>query len=122
MTQQATLPPFPTGQQLDRALEATTPAQRLLQAFGPDHLRLRFRTYHAYPPEEQARWRSIALLEGGFRPRRGAKLVGIPGAVVYAWQRRFHALGLVGLTTQPRTDTPITMRVSVQAMMDVFPL
>jgi transposase InsO family protein len=29
---------------------------------------------------------------------------------------------LVGLTTQTRTDTPITMRVSVQAMMDVFHL
>jgi transposase InsO family protein len=29
---------------------------------------------------------------------------------------------LVGLTTQSRTDTPITMRVSVQAMMDVFQL
>jgi transposase InsO family protein len=42
--------------------------------------------------------------------------------VVYYWQRRFQALGLVGLTTQTRTDTPITIRVSVQAMMDVFQL
>jgi len=51
-----------------------------------------------------------------------AKLFGIQVAVVYQWQRRFHTLGLVGLTTQTRTDTPITMRVSVQAMMDVFQL
>ena len=42
--------------------------------------------------------------------------------MVYYWQRRFQALGLVGVTTQTRTDTPITMRVSVQAMMDVFQL
>jgi hypothetical protein len=50
-----------------------------------------------------------------------AKLFGIQGPVVSYWQRRFHALGVVGLTTQTRTDTPITLRVSVQAMMDVFP-
>jgi transposase InsO family protein len=61
-------------------------------------------------------------LEVGFRPRRVAKLLGIQVAVVYYWQRRFHAWGLVGLTTQTRTETPITMRVSVQAMMDVFQL
>ena len=30
-TQQAALPPFPAGQQLDLALEPPTPAQRLLQ-------------------------------------------------------------------------------------------
>ena len=35
MTQQATLPPFSTGQQLALALEPPTPAQRLLQALGP---------------------------------------------------------------------------------------
>jgi transposase len=121
-TQQAALPPFPAGQQLDLALEPTTRAQRLLQAIGPDHLLLRFRTYREYPTEEQARWRIIELLEVGFRPRRVAKLLGIQVAVVSQWQRRFHTWGLVGLTTQTRTDTPITMRVSVQAMMEVFQL
>jgi transposase len=121
-TQQTALPPFPAGQQLELTLEPTTRAQRLVQALGPDHLLLRFRTYREYPTEEQARWRIIELLEVGFRPRRVAHLLGIQVAVVYHWQRRFHALGLVGLTTQTRTDTPITMRVSVQAMMDVFQL
>src|SRR5262252_1482159 len=121
-TQPAALPPFPARQQLDLALEPPSHAQRLLQALGPDHLLLRFRTYRAYPTEEQARWRIIELLEVGFRPRRVAKLLGLQVAVVYYWQRRFQALGLVGLTTQTRTDTPSTMRVSVQAMMDVFQL
>jgi transposase len=121
-TQQAALPPFPVSQQLDLALDPTTHAQRLLQALGPEHLLLRFRTYREYPTEEQARWRIIELLEVGFRPRRVAKLLGIQVAVVYYWQRRFTTFGLVGLTTQTRTDTPITMRVSVQAMMDVFQL
>jgi hypothetical protein len=46
-TQQAALPPFPASQQLDLGLEPTTHAQRLLQALGPDHLLLRFRTYRA---------------------------------------------------------------------------
>jgi hypothetical protein len=119
--QQAALPPFSAGQPLDLALEPTTRAQRLLQALGPDHLLLRFRTYREYPTEEQARWRLIALLEVGFRPRRVAKLLGIQVPVVSYWQRRFQAWGLVGLTTQTRTATPITLRVSVQAMMDVFP-
>jgi hypothetical protein len=73
-TQQATLPPFSAGQQLDLALEPTPHAQRLLQALGPDHLLPRFRTYREYPTEEQARWRIIELLEVGFRPRRVAKL------------------------------------------------
>jgi transposase InsO family protein len=122
ITQQTSLPPFPASQQLDLGLEPTTHAQRLLQALGPDHLLLRFRTYREYPTEEQARWRIIERLEVGFRPRRVAKLLAIQVAVVYYWQRRFHALGLVGLMTQTRTDTPITRRVSVQAMMDVFQL
>src|SRR5215468_1943419 len=121
-TQPAALPPFPARQQLDLALEPPSHAQRLLQALGPDHLLLRFRTSREYPTEEQARWRIIELLEVGFRPRRVAKLLGLQVAVVYYWQRRFQTLGLVGLTTQTRTDTPITMRVSVQAMMDVFQL
>src|SRR5262249_51763314 len=43
-------------------------------------------------------------------------------ALVYSWQRRFQAFGLGGLATQSRRATPITMRVSVQAMMDVFQL
>jgi hypothetical protein len=60
-TQQAALPPFPASQQLELALEPTPHAQRLLQALGPDHLLLRFRTYREYPTEEQARWRIIAL-------------------------------------------------------------
>jgi transposase InsO family protein len=121
-THQASLPPFPVQQQLALAFDPTTHAQRLLQALGPEHLLLRFRTYREYPTEEQARWRIIELLEVGFRPRRIAKLLDIQVAVVYYWQRRFQAFGLVGLTTQSRTDTPITMRVSVQAMMDVFQL
>jgi len=121
-TQQASLPPFSAGQQLELTLEPTTHTQRLRQALGPDHLLLRFWTYREYPTEEQARWRIIELLEVGFRPRRVAKLLGIQVPGVYYWQRRFQALGLVGLTTQTRTGTPITMRVSVQAMMDVFQL
>src|SRR5262249_56294928 len=113
-------PPFSAGQQLELTLEPTTHAQRLRQALGPDHLLLRFRTYREYPTEEQARWRIIELLEVGFRPRRVAKLLGIQVPVVYYWQRRFQALGLVGLTTQTRTHTPITIPVSVQPILDAF--
>jgi hypothetical protein len=64
----------------------------------------------------------MELLEGGLRPRRVAQLFGIQVAVVSQGQRRFPALGLVGLTTHMRTDTPLTRRVSVQAMMDGFQL
>jgi len=83
---------------------------------------MRFRTYREYPTEEQARWRIIELLEVGFRPRRIATLLAIDPHVVYYWQRRFQALGLVGLTTRTREETAITTRVSVQAMMEVFQL
>jgi hypothetical protein len=83
---------------------------------------MRFRTSRAYPTEEQARWRIIALLEVGLRPRRIAHLLAIQPAVVYDWQRRFTACGLPGLTTRTREETAITPRVSVQAMMEVFPL
>src|SRR5262252_10102982 len=119
-TQPAALPPFPARQQLDLALEPPSHAQRLLQALGPAHLLLRFRTYRAYPTEEQARWRIIELLEVGFRPRRIAHLLAIQPAVVYYWHRRFTTFGLVGLTTRTREETAITTRVSVQAMMEVF--
>jgi hypothetical protein len=81
---------------------------------------MRFRTYRAYPTEEQARWRLIALLEVGFRPRRIAHLLAIQPALVYYWPRRCTTLGLVGLTTRTREETAITTRGSGQAMMEVF--
>src|SRR5690349_12679122 len=121
-THQVALPPFPVSQQLDLALDSTPHAQRVRQALGPEHLLLRFRTSREYPTEEQARGRIIALLEVGFRPRRVAHLLGIQVAVVYAWQRRCTTCGLIGLTTQSRSDTPIPMRGSGQALMDVCQL
>ncbi|MBM3302416.1 MAG: helix-turn-helix domain containing protein, partial [Deltaproteobacteria bacterium] len=63
--QQAPLPPLPTPSQMALPLTSTTRGQRLLQALGPEHLLLRFRTYREYPTEEQARWRIIELGEVG---------------------------------------------------------
>jgi hypothetical protein len=60
--QQAVPPTWPPAPQMSLPLEPTTDAQRLEQALGPEHLLLRFRTYHEYPTEEQARWRIIELL------------------------------------------------------------
>lgn len=91
-------------------------------ALGPEPLLLRFRTYDEYPTEEQARWRMIELLAVGFRPRRVAKRLDIPASVVYHWKRRFDAAGLLGLTTRTRASTPLTTRVPIQVMMEVFQL
>ena len=90
--------------------------------WAPSTLLIRFRTFREYPTEEQARWRIIALLEVGFRPRRVAALLAIDPHVVYDWQRRFKAQGLLGLSTRPRERTSIGTRVSVQVMMAVFQL
>jgi transposase InsO family protein len=120
--QQAPLPPLSPDPQLTLPLEPTTRAQRLAQALGPAHLLVRFRTYREYPTEEQARWRIVELLEGGFRPRRVATLLAVQPAVVYYWKRRFEALGLLGLTTRPRAGTPIAVRVPVQVITEVFQL
>ena len=120
--QQASLPPPSRDPQLELPFEPTTLAQRLAQALGPEHLLIRFRTYREYPTEEQARWRIIELLEVGFRPRRVAKLLEIQPAVVSHWKRRFDAAGLLGLTTRPRAGTPITTRVPVPVIMEVFQL
>jgi transposase len=120
--QQASLPALSRDPQLELPFEPTTLAQRLAQALGPEHLLIRFRTYREYPTEEQARWRIIELVEVGFRPRRVAKLLDIQPAVVYHWKRRFDAAGLLGLTTRPRAGTPITTRVPVQVIMEVFQL
>jgi hypothetical protein len=81
---------------------------------------IRFRTYREYPTDEQARWRIMELLEVGFRPRRVAALLAVDPHVVYHWQRRFKAEGLLGLSTRPREPLSITTRVSVQVMMEVF--
>jgi hypothetical protein len=120
--QQAPFTPLPPDPQLALPFEPTTLAQRLAQALGPEHLLIRFRAYREYPTEEQARWRIIELLEVGFRPRRVAKLLEIQPAVVYHWKRRFDAAGLLGLTSRPRTGTPITTRVPVPVIMEVFQL
>jgi transposase len=120
--QQAPSPPCPPGHQLGLPFEPTAYAQRLEQALGPEHLLIRFRTFREYPTEEQARWRIIELLEVGFRPRRVAALLAIDPHVVYDWQRRFKAQGLLGLSTRPRERTSIGTRVSVQVMMEVFQL
>jgi putative transposase len=119
---QAPSSPWPPGHQLGLPFEPTTHVPRLEQALGPEHLLIRFRTYRAYPTEEQARWRIIELLEVGFRPRRVAALLAIDPHVVYHWQRRFKTDGLLGLSTRPRERTPITARVSVQVIMEVFQL
>jgi transposase InsO family protein len=119
---QAPAPPWPAGHQLGLPFEPTVYTQRLEQALGPEHLLIRFRTYREYPTEEQARWRIIELLEVGFRPRRVAALLAVDPHVVYDWQRRFKADGLLGLSTRPRERTSITTRVSVQVMMEVFQL
>jgi hypothetical protein len=120
--QQLPFPAPPPDQQCALPFDPSTLVERLAQALGPEHLLLRFRTYGEYPTEEQARWRIIELLEVGFRPRRVAKLLAIQPAVVYDWRRRFAASGLLGLTTRARAGTPITTRVSVQVMMEVFQL
>jgi transposase len=119
---QAPSPPWPPGHQLGLSFEPANHAQRLEQALGPEHLLIRFRTYREYPTDEQARWRIVELLELGFRPRRVAALLAIDPHVVYYWQRRFKADGLLGLSTRPRERTSITTRVSVQVMMEVFQL
>ena len=92
------------------------------QALGPEHLLVRFRTYWEYPTAEQARWRIIELLEVGFRPRRIAALLAIDPYLVYHWQRRFKAGGLLALSTHRREPSSITTRVPVQVMMEVFQL
>jgi hypothetical protein len=120
--QQIPFPAPPPDQQRALPFEPSTLAGRLAQALGPEHLLLRFRTYDEYPTEEQARWRIIEHLEVDFRPRRVAKLLAIQPAVVYLSKRRFAALGLLGLTTQRRVGTPITTRLSVQVVMEVFQL
>jgi transposase len=89
---------------------------------GPEYLLIHFQTYHEYPTEEQARWRIMELLEVGFRPRRVAALLVVDPHVVYHWQRRFKAEGLLGLSTRQRERTSISTRVSVQVTMEVFQL
>jgi transposase len=91
--QQAPPPPLPVPAQMALPLVPTTRGQRLVQALGPEHLLIRFRTYREYPTEEQARWRIIELLDVGFRPRRVAALLAIRPVVVYAWNRRFKEAG-----------------------------
>jgi transposase len=118
---QAPLPPSSPTQQLTLPLEPHTLAQRLALALG-QRVGLRFCTYDEYPTEEQARCRIIELLEVGFRPRRVAKLLAIQPPVVYYWKRRFDAAGLLGLTTRTRARAPLTTRVPVQALMEVFQL
>jgi hypothetical protein len=105
--------PWPSGEQLGLPFEPTTQAQRLEHALGPEHLLIRFRTYREYPTEEQARWRILAWLEVGFRPRRVAALLAMDPHVVYDGQRRFKVDGLLGLSTRQRERTVISTRVSV---------
>jgi hypothetical protein len=118
--QQAPSLPWPPGEQLGLPFEPAAHAQRLEQALGPEHLWLRFRTYGEYATEEQARWRIIGLLAVGFRPRRMAALLATDPHLVYRWQRRFKAGGLLALSTRRREPASISTQVSVQVMMEVF--
>ena len=49
-------------------------------------------------------------------------MLAIDPHLIYRWQRRFKAGGLLALSTQRREPTSITTRVSVQVMMEVFQL
>jgi transposase len=59
-------------------------------------------------------------LEVGFRPLRVAALLAIDLHVVYHWQRRFKAGGVLTLGRHPRGPSSMTTRVPVQVVMDVF--
>jgi hypothetical protein len=61
-------------------------------------------------------------LEVGFRPRRTTALLAIDPHLVYHWQCRLKAGGLLAVSTHRRRPASITTRVPVHVMMEVFQL
>jgi putative transposase len=66
-----------------------------------EHLLISFRRYHEYTPIVAGRYHIIELLESGLKVSTVSEVMQVSRRLVYYWQRRFQAEGILGLYNRP---------------------
>ena len=66
-----------------------------------EHFLIRFRRYREYTPIVAGRYHIIELLESGWKISTICEVMQVSRRLVYYWQRRFEAEGILGLYNKP---------------------
>lgn len=85
-----------------------------------EHLLIRFRRYREYTPIIAGRYRVIELLEAGWKVSTICEVMQITRPVVYLWQRRFEAEGIIGLYSKPPIRIHFSEVVSLSDVAFIF--
>lgn len=81
---------------------------------------IRFRRYREYTPIIAGRYRIIELLEAGWKVSTICEVMQITRPVVYLWQRRFEAEGIIGLYSKPPIRIHFSEVVSLSDVAFIF--
>jgi transposase/transposase InsO family protein len=85
-----------------------------------EHLLIRFREYHEYTPIVAGRYRIIELLEAGWKKSTICKVMKVSRHLVYYWQQRFEAEGVIGLYNKPPIRIHFQETISVADVAFIF--
>jgi putative transposase len=85
-----------------------------------EHLLVRFREYHEYTPIVAGRYRIIELLEAGWKKSTICKVMKVSRHLVYYWQQRFEAEGVIGLYNRPPIRIHFQEIISVANIAFIF--
>ena len=85
-----------------------------------EHLLMRFRRYHEYTPIVAGRYRIVELLEAGWKTSTISKVMKVSRRLVYYWQQRFEAEGVIGLYNRPPIRIHFQETISVADAAFIF--
>lgn len=85
-----------------------------------EHLLIHFRRYREYTPIVAGRCRIIELLKAGWRVSTICEVMQVHRNLVYFWQRRFEAEGIIGLYNKPPVRTHFEEIVSLADVIFIF--
>lgn len=118
------------GKERDRTIDHKT-VSHILQQYealftfssgeeASEHLLIRFRRYNEYTPIVAGRYRIIELLESGWKVSTICRVMQISRSLVYFWQRRFEAEGILGLYNKPPIRVYFEEVISLADIIFIF--
>jgi len=85
-----------------------------------EHFLIRFRRYREYTPVVAGRYRIIELLEAGWKVSTVSEVMQVSRRLIYYWQRRFKAEGILGLYNKPPIRIHFEETVSPAELAFIF--
>lgn len=85
-----------------------------------EHFLIRFREYREYIPIVAGRYRIIELLEAGWKKSTICKVMKVSRRLIYYWQQRFEAEGVIGLYNRPPIRVHFQETISAADVAFIF--